>query len=197
MADFFTPDQITALSATTVRCDFLIKLEFKSGTVYLWNGNTELVAGGQTWMPAYGAAQIDGLSVPTGTASSQVTLALTGLPDQSTDLLAKALEATPDVQQQPVTIYLQLFDIDWQPVGSPIGIWWGFMQPPRITRSAAGDVTGAIQSISLTAENAFFNRSRPPYGRYTDRDQQSRSDGDKFFQFVSSLLFKTFIYPDY
>jgi hypothetical protein len=49
----------------------------------------------------------------------------------------------------------------------------------------------------MTAENAFFNRSRPPYGRYTDRDQQSRSAGDKFFQFTPSLLFKTFTYPDY
>lgn len=197
MSDFFTPSQIAAVSASTVRCDFLIKLEFKSGTVYLWNGNTDLVSGGQTWTPAYGAAQIDGLSVPTGTASSAITLSLNGLPDQSTGLLAKALEATPDVQQQPVTVYLQLFDSDWQPFGAPIGVWWGFMQPPRISRTTMGPAVGAIQSITLTAENAFFNRSRPPYGRYTDRDQQSRSDGDKFFQFVSSLLFKTFIYPDY
>lgn len=197
MSQFFTPEQIAALSATTVRCDILIKLEFKSGTVYYWNGNTPLYSGGQTWAPTYGAAQIDGLSVPTGTASTQVTLTLNGLPNQATDLLAKALESTPEVQQQPVTLLLQLFDDEWQPVGAPIPFWVGFMQPPRITRTQQGPDTGAIQSITVAAENAFFNRSRPPYGRYTDRDQQSRSPGDKFFQFAPSLLFKTFIYPDY
>lgn len=197
MPQFFTAEQIAALSATTVRCDFLIKMDFKTGTVRYWNGNTPLDSGGQTWTPAYGAAQIDGLAVPTGTASNSVTLTLNGLPNQATDLLAKALDATPDVQQQPVTILLQMFDADWQPVGVPIGLWWGFMQPPRISRSTMGQDIGAIQSISMTAENAFFNRSRPPYGRYTDRDQQSRSAGDKFFQFTPSLLFKTFTYPDY
>jgi len=195
--DFFTPEQIALLSATTVRVDFLTKLEFRSDTVFYWNGNTDLVSGGSTWKPAYGAMLIDGLAVPTGTASAAITIQLNGLPEQATDLLGKALDATPDVQQQPVTIYLQLFDSNWQPVGAPIGIWWGFMQPPRVSRSAMDDTTGAIQSISLAAENAFFNRSRPPYGRYTDRDQQSRASGDRFFQFTPSLLFKTFNYPDY
>src|SRR5690606_5449949 len=121
-----------------------------------WNGNTELEAGGQTWAPMYGAASIDGLAAPTDASAEQVTLELNGLPSQATDLLSLALEETPDVVQQLVTIYLQLFDDDWQPVGSPIGIWWGFMQPPRISRTQMQGSDGAIQSISVTAENAFF-----------------------------------------
>lgn len=194
---FFTPEQIAALSASTVRVDFLTKMEFKSGTSYLWNGNTDLGTGGQTWKPMHGAGVIDGLSAPTGTAAEAVTFQLNGLPDQATDLLRMALEDNQDSAQRLVTVYLQLFDADWQPVGAPIGIWWGFMQPPRITRTPMQGTEGAIQSISMQAENAFFNRSRPPYGRYTDRDQQKRSPGDKFCQFVPSLLFKTFTYPDY
>jgi hypothetical protein len=163
----------------------------------MWNGNTDLATGGQLWKPMGGAGSIDGLSMPTGTAAEAVTFQLSGLPDQATDLLAVALEDSSEVTQRPVTVYMQLFDNDWQPVGSPIGIWWGFMQPPRVSRSPMSETEGAVQSISLTAENAFFNRSRPPYGRYTDRDQQSRSPGDKFFQFTPSLMFKTFTYPDY
>ncbi|RUM99039.1 hypothetical protein EET67_05215 [Pseudaminobacter arsenicus] len=194
---FFTSDQIAALSASTVRVDFLTKMEFKSGTSYLWNGNTDLMTGGQTWKPMHGAGVIDGLSAPTGTAAEAVTFQLNGLPDQATDLLRMALEDNQDSAQRLVTVYLQLFDADWQAAGAPIGIWWGFMQPPRITRTPMQGTEGAIQSISMQAENAFFNRSRPPYGRYTDRDQQKRSPGDKFFQFTPSLLFKSFTYPDY
>lgn len=194
---FFTPEQIQHLSASTVRIDLLAKMEFRTSTQLLWNGNTELVAGGQTWKPMHGRGQIDGLSIATGTASEAVTMTLSGVPDSRTDLLALALEETADADQQLVTFFVQLFDDDWQPVGVPISIWWGFMQPPRITRTPMGETDGAIQSVSITAENAFFNRSRPPYGRYTDRDQQRRAPGDKFFQFTPSLLFKTFTYPDF
>ncbi|MFU0504111.1 hypothetical protein [Pseudaminobacter sp. NGMCC 1.201702] len=194
---FFTPEQIAILSASTVRVDLLVKLEFRSSTQYLWNGSTDLVTGGQTWKPMHGTGVIDGLSAPTGTAAEAVTFQLSGLPDQATDLLRMALEDKQDATQQLVTVYLQLFNADWQPVGVPIGIWWGFMQPARVTRTPMQGTEGAIQSITLQAENAFFNRSRPPYGRYTDRDQQKRYPGDKFFQFTPSLLFKTFTYPDW
>ncbi|PWJ80649.1 hypothetical protein C7441_112191 [Pseudaminobacter salicylatoxidans] len=195
MADFFTPAQIEHLSQSTVRLDLLVEFQFTTGTVRVWNGNTELPAGGKTWKPMYGSGQIDGLSMPTGGTAEAVNFTVSGIPGDSIGLLAKALEESPTVTQQLVTVYLQLFDADWQTFGAPIGIWWGFMQPPRVNRSQMQDTEGAVQTVTMTAENAFFNRSRPPYGRYTDRDQQKRSPGDKFFQFTPSLLFKTFQYP--
>lgn len=193
----FTPEQIDILSQTTVRMDLLVKMEFKTETAYVWNGNTELHVGGNVWLPMHGRGQIDGINISSGSEASNVSLSLSGIPDNRLDLLALALDETADADQQLVTIYIQLFDDNWQPVGNPIGIWWGFMQPPRVTRSPMGMADGAVQSVSVTAENAFFNRSRPPYGRYTDRDQQRRHPGDKFFQFTPSLLFKTFTYPDF
>lgn len=197
MPAFFTPEQIELLSRSVVRLDLLAEFQFQSETIYAWNGNTALVAGAHTWLPLYGTATIEGLAISGGTVSETVTFTLNGLPNQSPDFLSKALEETPDVIQQFVVVYLQLFGDDWQPVGSPLGMFWGFMQPPRVNRSPMQDENGAVQSIVLTAENAFFNRSRPAFGRYSDRDQQLRSPGDKFFQFVPSLLFKTFTWPDY
>lgn len=194
---FFTPEQIEDLSRSPARLALLSQFEFRTKTVHVWNGNTELEAGGKTWVPMFGAASIDGLAISTGAQSDQVTFTLSGVPDDRTDLLALALEETPVIAQQLVTVYAQVFDADWQPAGSAIGVWWGYMQAPRVTRTHMQGVEGAVQSISLVAENAFFNRSRPPYGRYTDRDQQQRSPGDKFFQFTPSLIFKSFTYPDY
>ncbi|MDH6229605.1 hypothetical protein M2281_000177 [Mesorhizobium soli] len=200
--DFFTPEQIEMLSQTTVRLDLLVEFQFTSGITRVWNGNTELQSGieggnSKIWKPMYGSGQIDGLSLPTGATAESVNFTVSGIPEDKIGLLAKALEESPQVAQRLVTVYLQLFDADWQPFGVPIGIWWGFMQPPRVARSQMQDTEGAVQSVSLTAENAFFNRARPPYGRYTDRDQQKRAPGDKFLQFVPSLLFKTFEYPRY
>lgn len=194
---FFTPAQIATLSASVVRLDLLAELQFQSETIRVWNGNSPLVSAGHTWLPLYGAATIEGLGMSGGSISETVQFTLNGLPGQPADFLSKALEETPDVVQQMVIVSVQLFDTDWQPVGNPISIFWGFMQPPRINRSPAQDTQGSIQSISLTAENAFFNRSRPAYGRGTDRDQQTRHPGDKFYQFTPQMLFHTITWPDY
>lgn len=198
MSAFFTSDQLAALSATPVRCDFLIQFDFASGSFYAWNGNTDLVVDGNTYKPMYGFGTIDGLGLSSaGTTSQAVTLSLDGLPDQNLDFLSKALAETSEVDQQMVTISLQMFDADWQTVGTPIAMYRGFLQPPKVTRSEMAGTEGAVQSISVAAENIFFGRARPPHGRNTDRDQQARSPGDKFFGFVSGLLYKTIRYPDY
>ena len=195
--DFFTQEQIAALSGQTVRCDLLTRFDFRSRTVRVWNGNTDLISGGFTWTAMVGTGNIDGLGYSGGDASESVTFTLLGVPTDRLDLLALALEETSEADQRLVTVYLQLFNDDWQPVGAPIGIWWGFMQPPKVSRDPISGLDGPEQRITLIAENAFFNRSRPPFGRYTDRDQQRRYPGDKFFQFTGSLLFKSFTYPDY
>lgn len=198
MSAFFTSDQIAALSATTVRCDFLVQFDFASGTEYAWNGNTALVVAGHTYKPMYGFGTIDGLGIAgPGTTSQAVTLSLDGLPDMPLDFLAKALSETSEVDQRMVTISLQLFDDDWQASGAPIPVFRGFMQPPKVSRSEMAGTEGAIQSVSISAENIFFGRARPPHGRNTDRDQQARSPGDKFFGFVSRLVYKVLTYPDY
>jgi hypothetical protein len=194
---FFTPDQIAILQGIRVRVDLLAEFQFQSETVNVWNGNSMLEHDNKTWLPLYGAATIDGLGISGGTQSEKVDFTLNGLPNQPADFLRLALQETPDVMQQLVIVFMQLFDDDWQPHGPPISIFWGFMQPPRINRTPQQDTEGSIQSVQLTAENAFFNRSRPAYGRYSDRDQQTRSPGDKFFQFVPSLLHKTVAYPDF
>ncbi len=197
MFDFFTPTQIALLSASTVRCDLAVKFAFVSQTIYAWNGNTSITIGGNIYRPMYGYGQIEGLEDAGGTESSAVTVSLAGLPGKAPDVLAAALAETPEVAQQPLTISMILFNADWQPVGSPLPLFVGFMQPPQVTRTVATDDQGGQQTVSVTAENIFFNRSRPPYGLNTDRDQQARSPGDKFFGFVSSLRSKSITYPDY
>jgi hypothetical protein len=194
---FFTGDQVTLLSAGTVYVAFLVEFQFQSETVRIWNGNTPLVTGGHTWLPTYGSGTIDGLGMSGGTSAESVTFTLNALPGQDPDILSLALSETPDVVQQLVIVYMQFLDSDYQIVGSPFGMFWGVMQPPKVSRTTADDTTGAIQSISLMAENAFFNRSKPARGRYTDRDQQKRSPGDKFFQFTPNLLFKRIVWPDF
>ncbi len=194
---FFTDEQIAILSQGVVRLAFLSEFQFVSETKRVWNGHYPLTAGGQEWLPMHGTGSIDGIGMSSSITSEQVTFRVVGIPDQEASLLAVALEQTPEANQQLAKVYIQLFDDEWQPVGNPILIWFGWMQPPKVSRSADDMDNGQTQELVVTAENPFYNRSRPPHGRYTDRDQQMRYEGDKFFQFVSSLVNKTFVYPDY
>lgn len=191
---FFDSDQIDSLSGKTVRIDVLVRFDFVSETMYAWNGDYNLIIDGNTYHPMHGLMKIDGLGVSSSAESQAVTLSMNGV---DSDLLALCIEQTPEANQQLITLYVQLFDEDWQLVGTPVPVWWGFMQPPRIDRSAMSGIDGSQQLIKISAENAFFNRSRPPYGRYSDRDQKKRSPTDKFFQFATSLANATFNYPDY
>ncbi len=194
---FFTDEQITFMSQNDVRAEFMFELQFVSETAYVWNGHYELTSGGHTWMPMHGIGTVEGLGLSNDAQSESITMTIAGLPDQQPDILALALSQSTEANQQLVKVYIQFFDTEWQPVGNPIMMWFGFMQPPKVSRTIPNMLEGSTQSITVTAENAFFNRSRPPYGRNTDRDQQSRYPGDKFFQFTPSLKSKTFTYPDY
>lgn len=194
---FFSEEQINLLSNRTVKVDLVAKLEFKTETFYVWNGEYKININGNVYFPLHGTAQIEGLSQANSTESQAITISLNGLNNDNVDFLSIALKDTSEVDQQFINIYMQLFDEDWQPIGAPIGIWWGFMQPLTVSRSETNAEQGATQMITLNAENAFFNRSRPSSSRYTDRDQQKRYPNDKFFQFTSSLINKTITYPDY
>ena len=193
---FFTPEQIEIFSQKVIRVDFLIKMEFLSETKYLWNGHYDLKIGLNTYKPLHGIASLDGLGALMNQQSEAVSLKVSGLPTDN-DFLSLALEETPEANQQLCTLYLQFFDEDWQPVGSPTGFFWGFMQPPRVERSTQSDEEGATQAITIDVENAFFNRSKPPFGRLSDRDQQIRSPGDLFLQFAMALLYRVYTYPDF
>jgi hypothetical protein len=197
MADYFTPEQLASLSAEAVRCDFLVTFNFLSSTTRVWNGNDPLLVDGNTYLPMFGMGNIDGLGLSGDTLSKTVTLSLNGLPANNPDFLALALGDTSEVDQQTLTVSLQLFNDDWSPLGVPIPLFNGFMQPPIVSRSEMAGVDGAVQTIVIAAENIFYGRSLPPHGRNTDRDQQARSTGDKFFGFVSSLVSKVLRYPDW
>lgn len=194
---FFSDEQIEIMNSKTVRADFLIRMDFVSETKYLWNGNYKLPINGKIYEPLYGIAQIENLSGLTNQESAAVTLKVAGLPNKEPDILSKVLSENFEVDQRTCIIYMQFFDPDFQPVGNPIPLFFGFMQKPKIDRTPMTPTEGSVQTITLDVENMFFNRSKAPYGRLSDRDQQKRHPEDKMLQFASTLLYRVFTYPDY
>lgn len=201
---FFSDADIARLSAGTVRAALVLKLDFVSGAKYVWGGKTDIDIDGNTYLPLHGLMRTQGIAFAREPVSQRFTIGVEGLPAETDtvpgskiNVLAAALSATDEVEGQLATASLQLFDDDWQRAGSPYPLAIGFMRKPRVTRTRIRPGQGAVQSISIGAENLFYNRSLPPSGRYTDRDQQARHDGDLICQFQPDLRAKTFTYPDY
>ena len=199
---FFSPEEAALLAAGTVRVATLVDLEFggvapEGGPVYIWNGFGTRDFAGRTYLGAGDLGQIEGLEEARLPVSHQVTFTLSGVPDSPADILAKVLESTDIVQGRLAVVSLQLFDGAWAAAGAPIPIYFGVMMPPRVTREAATETTGARRVLTLPTENLFFGRGRPAAGRYTDREQQTRYPGDKFCEYTAQLVNLSINWPDY
>jgi hypothetical protein len=191
---FLSSEAAAALVGSTVRMATLVELQFTSATSRLWNGTGRISVASQIWEGIGALGSIDGLEQGRQAQSSKVTMRLSGV---SSEVLASALASKTEVQGGLAYVWLQLFDGDWQPVGARIPVFWGIMQRLGITREAASQLSGGARICELEVENGFYGRARPPAGRYTDTDQQSRYPGDKFCRFVPVQRSQIIVWPDY
>lgn len=187
----FTADQLAVLARSSVHVATLAAFHFDTVMRY-WNGSYTLTAGGYDWHGMGGLGKIEGLQESRTGESAQVRFTLSGT---DSEINAKAMEQALDQAGKLVTVFLQFMREDWQPVGSPVLIWSGITQPMSSARIGAREGEPAQRSITLPAENLFYGRSRPRAGLYTDRDQQARFDGDRFFEFQPQLKNMTYVWP--
>lgn len=178
---FVTPEQAAAAAESTVRIALLVELQFRSATMRLWDGAGKKTVAGVEWQGVGGFGSVEGLQQLRTTESQKITLKLSGV---TADMIALAKASRADVEGRPCYIWTQLFDADWQPVGPRIATYRGLMQRIKLERQGARDLDGGMRACALEVENPFAARARPPNGRYTDADQQSRYPGDTFCSYV-------------
>jgi hypothetical protein len=178
------PAAVAAQMATgKVSCALLVEFHFASGIGRAWTGFGDRVFGGNTWQGTNGLARIEGLSQSRDGSAEQATFTLPGV---ESSLLAKVVGSPDEYANRAVKVFLQFLDGDGQALDSPVAIWAGFMDRPEVSRSDGEE--GSARIIKMTAENIFASRARPPYGAYSDRDQQARYLGDLGFERVGTLI---------
>ena len=184
----------TQLSGQTVRLSALVEFHFRSGTVRLWPGFGDLVAGGTTWQGIGQLGALSPVSSGPGQAVEEMEFNLSG----GAGLLDKFVDDAEESSGREVNVLLQFFGEDWQTLGDPWNWFWGIMGPLRAERAEAGeDATNPqiTRVISVTASNAFVNRARPPYSFFSDRDQRARHPGDNIFLHISKMAHHTVRWP--
>lgn len=169
-------------SGHRVRVATLFAMDFSSGTQRFWDGVGYLQADGHDWLGFGQLISVSGLEQSRGLGAPQTTFTLSGVDD---NLIAIAVNSAAEVTGNPVTVYLQFLSSAGVPLDDPIAIWAGTMD----TLSFSAGVKD--QSITLTAETLFVDRTRAPYGYYSDTDQRARWPLDRGLEFTASLIFRT------
>lgn len=192
----FFPQTIAAkLAGREVAASLLCFMDFRLTPRRWWMGFGDLVAGGHTWQGTGEMITIDGLEQAVGTTAPRTTFTLSGIDATIVNL---ARNASDRVKDRRCVIYLQFFEIaptdgavqPWAPLDAPYSIWSGIMD--QMTYAAEGP---SQRTVTLTAESIWTGRRKPAYGRYTDRDQNARFEGDRGLEQLPDLVNKTIRWP--
>jgi hypothetical protein len=179
----FTRTQAELAQGGQVAVARLVKLEFTSGTKYLWDGKGHLQAGGQTWLGFGELGTMSGLEQAVQGTAPQAQFLLSGV---DSDFVRYAAQSEIEVKDRPISVFLQFLSASMIALDDPVAIYVGLMD---VMGFNANDPSS--RSISVSAESIFIDRIRSTYSYYTDTDQKGRSPADRGLEFVATLKNKT------
>lgn len=185
---FFSETIAAHLAGREIGAALLCWMDFRENERRWWTGNGDVVLGGHTWQGTGTFIQIEGLEQPVGTAAPKTTFTVSGV---DSTMVQMARQASDRVKGRRSRVYIQFWDrTDWMPLDQPYALWTGRMD--QMCYTAEGP---SSRTITLTAETLWVNRRIPPYGMYTDRDQNARFPGDRGLEQVVNLVNKTGRWP--
>lgn len=108
--------------------------------------------------------------------ASRIELSLSGVDDR---IVALADADAADVRSKIVTLGLQFFGADWQPLGDTLWIWDGEADVIR-TDSVSSPDFGRQRTVTLSVGSLTTGRRRPVLSHFTRAQQRRRSPTDAF-----------------
>lgn len=184
---YFSATIEAALAGQEVRGAFLVRFDFASQSVWLWQGHGQLSAGGAVWSGAGELGSITGLESPLSGIAPVVTFTISGV---DSFLTAEAVGNPSEYKEQPVTVFLQFFDSNWAPLDSPYSIFAGIMDMMKIKTSGP-----RTRTIEVTAEGLFTRRTFPPWGELSSNSQRYLYPGDSSLDYIPLLQYQNIFWP--
>jgi hypothetical protein len=203
-------DALTDRIVCVRRCFFY---DFIGYPTYLWQGKGRLhTTDGNTWLGTIDANDRDIHTVPAlqdgrdgSSASYNLGLVIPNLPDESASDLYDALKADQSLAyNRKVVIYLAIFKEDeaLRPQTPIIYFKELLMGAPKFSERISQDGTGISKrySVSVTARDNNFGRSRTPNRTYADTMQKQRAlelgvPLDRGAEFLAGLANRTYQIP--
>lgn len=148
---------------------YLCKMEFDSGTTFVWSGRGDLTFDGDTYLGLGDLGRVGPVEESTETRDFQLAFELSGV-----DPSFISLALSEPVQGRRVTLWLGFLDSDYQLVEDPGIVFKGRMDTMDIE-------LGTMAKIVVTATSRLVDWDRPRLRRCTSASHKQRFPGDKFF----------------
>lgn len=188
MTRSLSSEMVTLLDGSEFRPAFLIEAEFEDSTgtdatLRLWTGMGSLAYDGKTWTGTGDILTVEGFEEILETVSRGASFTLSGIGDAAVNgngdsIIDLALRT--EYQSRPITMYLALFDADWNLAGAFV-YFGGFMDVMEVQED------GREAIITLSAENALVALERKVGRTYTAEDHKEQYPADTFFDQVAEL----------
>lgn len=172
----------TEVAGNKVRPLVLVKFEFDSGDLRLWNGYRPLTFNAEVYTGSGNLLEVSGVQETQALKAAGVTFTLSGI-----DAAAISVAMDEDYQGRPVTLWFGAMDASDNIIGDAFRQFQGFLD----VMTPVDD--GLTATISVTAENELVDLERPRLRRCTDEDQELDYPGDRFFEFVPGLQEKEIV----
>lgn len=175
-----------SLTAPERGAAWLVDLDFTGGTLRFTNYGVNVPVGALNYVALGGLVDIGLLGESAEASAERITITLTVT---ALSQLAAAMGDASTYRGRSARAYLQLFDRNFQPSGSPVLRWRGYMDKVQVTRSAPKAAGPSLGRIELVCSRAGMARARNAQGlRLTDAQQQSRYPGDTGLRYVRTLV---------
>lgn len=163
---------------------WLVQLDFASGALRYTTAPVTITESGNTWLGWGAVASVGSVTESEEVQADALALRLS-IVDQA--LIAASLGSVGNYRGKRATLYLQMLDATFQPVGPKVRRWAGVMDRVEIRRSAGDD--GSTGYIELRCVRAGIARMRNEQGlRLTHEQQQRRFPGDSGLRYVRTLI---------
>lgn len=167
---------------------WLVELDFAAATVYLTTAPVDVSSGGHIYNGLGAQLAVSGVAESEDAGADRITLSV---PVVDVAMLAAVLGPASTYRGRAVRLALQLFDETFAPVGSAVPRWAGYMEPVKVTRSAATPETGGAGAgrIEMPCNRAGMARARNYQGlRHTNAQQLVRYPGDRGLEYMQALI---------
>lgn len=176
----FTETLAAAANGERVAATHLVEFDFEDEPFYAWEGGAGILrAAGKEWRGLGEMGRIEALPLGVNDSAGQARFVLSGVND---DFVRLARSEAHKVVDRTVTVWMQFLSAPYQPLDPPVFMCQYFMNKPGFTFDGPQD-----RIITVTARSRYDNRKKTSRAYYSDRDQQGRHPGDRFFDQTSRI----------
>lgn len=181
------PDEV--LRRGDIACTILCQMDFATNPQNWWLGYGPLSVGDVTYQGTGDAIKISAMQLGYGTSAGMIRFTVD---NASPQMLAASDNQEAEVNARRCQVFYQLFSTIesgdnhyGRLVGDPISMFVGQMKNMTTTSTAE------TRQIELECYGRMSSQGKPPFGRWTDGDQQARYPGDLGLSLLPTLVDKS------